>query len=63
MNGATVLVELLKASNVNVIFGVPGDTSIQFYEALHDTENDIVNIMARDERSASFMADAYARIT
>ena len=63
MNGATLLVELLKAYNVNVIFGVPGDTSIQFYEALHDAENDIVHVMARDERSASFMADAYARIS
>jgi len=63
MNGATVLVELLKAYNVNVIFGVPGDTSIQFYEALHDAENDIVHVMARDERSASFMADAYAQIS
>lgn len=63
MNGATVLVELLKAYKVKVIFGVPGDTSIQFYEALHDAGKDIVHVMARDERSASFMADVYARLS
>jgi acetolactate synthase-1/2/3 large subunit len=63
MNGATVLVEMLKEYNVQVIFGVPGDTSIQFYEALHDAQGDIVHVMARDERSAAFMADAYARIS
>ncbi|MCD4677640.1 MAG: thiamine pyrophosphate-binding protein [Desulfobacula sp.] len=63
MNGAKVLVKLLKEYNVEVIFGVPGDTSIQFYEALHDAKKDIIHVMARDERSASFMADAYARIS
>ena len=63
MNGAAILVELLKEYKVNVIFGVPGDTSIPFYEALHDAEGDITHVMARDERSASFMADAYSRIS
>ena len=63
MIGATALVKLLKAYEVKVIFGVPGDTSIQFYEALHDAEGEITHVMARDERSASFMADAYARIS
>jgi len=63
MNGATVLVKMLKEYDVQVIFGVPGDTSIQFYEALHDAQGDIVHVMARDERSAAFMADAYARIS
>ena len=62
-NGARVLVDMLMKYQVDVIFGVPGDTSIGFYEALHDAQPGIRHVMARDERSASFMADAYARIS
>lgn len=63
MNGARILVEMLKAYGVDVIFGVPGDTSISLYEALYDAHPDIRHVMARDERSAAFMADAYARLS
>ena len=62
MNGAQVLVKMLQEHGVEVIFGVPGDTSIALYEALYDAAPAICHIMARDERSASFMADAYARL-
>lgn len=63
MNGAQILVEMLKAYDVEVIFGVPGDTTMPLYDALHAARGDIRHIMARDERSAGFMADAYARLT
>ena len=63
MIGAETLVEMLKQYQVDVIFGVPGDTSIPLYEALYDAQPAIRHIMARDERSASFMADAYARLS
>lgn len=63
MDGSHALVEMLKAYGVDVIFGVPGDTSIPFYEALYDAQPSIRHVMARDERSASFMADAYARLS
>jgi len=63
MDGAHVLVEMLKQYRVVVIFGVPGDTSISFYRALYDEQPSIRHVMARDERSASFMADAYARLS
>lgn len=63
MKGADVLVKMLELHDVKVIFGVPGDTSIPLYEALHDSGGTIRHVMARDERSASFMADAYARIS
>jgi len=63
MKGAEVLVGMLLEYKVEVIFGVPGDTSLTLYEAIHDALPDIRHVMARDERSAGFMADAYARIT
>ncbi len=63
MIGSHVIVKMLEAYGVGHIFGVPGDTSISFYEALHDSRDRIRHVMARDERAASFMADAYARLS
>jgi acetolactate synthase-1/2/3 large subunit len=61
MQGARALVEVLIGSGVRHIFGVPGDTGMAFYDALNDRQDEITHIMTRDERSASFMADVYAR--
>jgi acetolactate synthase-1/2/3 large subunit len=63
LNGAEVLVEMLIRYGTKVIFGLPGDTSEGFYDALHAESSRITHIMARDERSASFMADVYSRLT
>jgi acetolactate synthase-1/2/3 large subunit len=63
MIGAQAVVEMLKQYQVDVIFGVPGDTNVALYEALYDAQPGIHHVMARDERSASFMADAYARLS
>lgn len=60
MTGADVLVAMLQAHGVEVIFGLPGDTGVAFYDALH-AQDRIRHILTRDERSAAFMADAYAR--
>jgi acetolactate synthase-1/2/3 large subunit len=62
MNTAQALVELLKEYGVEYIFGVPGDTTMPLYDALYAARGEITHIMARDERSAAFMADAYARL-
>ena len=62
MTGAQVLVRMLLEYNVEVIFGVPGDTSLPLYEAIYDAGDRIEHVLARDERSATFMADAYARL-
>lgn len=62
MNGAQALVEMLKAYQVELVFGVPGDTSLPLYEALYNAAPAIRHVLARDERSATFMADAYARL-
>ncbi|MER9469349.1 thiamine pyrophosphate-binding protein [Mesorhizobium sp. M0482] len=63
MRGADILVEMLIGYGVDVIFGVPGDTTVPFYEALQQREGQIRHVMARDERSAGYMADAYGRFT
>ena len=63
MRGADILVEMLIGYGVDTIFGVPGDTNVPFYEALQLRADEIRHVMARDERSAGFMADAYGRFT
>jgi acetolactate synthase-1/2/3 large subunit len=63
MQGAKALVQVLAESGVRHIFGLPGDTGMAFYDALSCVRGDIHHVMTRDERSASFMADVYARVS
>ena len=63
MQGARALVEVMRQSGVEHIFGLPGDTGMAFYDALGEVRGEITHVMTRDERSASFMADAYARVS
>ena len=62
-NGADALVRMLQANGVKHIFGLCGDTSLPFYDALARLDHGIDHILTRDERSAAYMADAYARVT
>ncbi|MBL0142361.1 MAG: thiamine pyrophosphate-binding protein [Betaproteobacteria bacterium] len=63
MNGADALVRMLQLNGVKHIFGLCGDTSLPFYDALARLDHGIDHILTRDERSAGYMADAYARVT
>lgn len=63
LSGAEIIVEMLIAYGIEVVFGVPGDTSLPLYDAFYNASSKIRHILARDERSAVFMADAYARLT
>lgn len=62
MTGSEALVATLERLGVSVIFGLCGDTSLPFYEALAASTT-IRHVLTRDERCASFMADAYARLS
>jgi acetolactate synthase-1/2/3 large subunit len=63
MNGAEALVRMLQLNGVKHIFGLCGDTSLPFYDALARLDHGIDHVLTRDERSAAYMADAYARVT
>ena len=63
MRGSDIIVEMLVEYGVEHVFGVSGDTSISLYESLYDHRDRITHVLCRDERSASFAADAYARLT
>lgn len=63
ITGAEAAVRMLQHHGVRHIFGLCGDTSLPFYDALARLDHGIEHILTRDERSAAYMADAYARVT
>ena len=63
LSGAEAVVEMLKAHGVEILFGLCGDTSLPFYDALARLPHGMRHVLARDERSAAYMADGYARVS
>ncbi len=58
---ARLLVQCLENEGVKYIFGIPGEETIHFIDALRDSS--IRYILTRHEQGASFMADIYGRLT
>ncbi|MGB5067756.1 MAG: thiamine pyrophosphate-binding protein, partial [Albidovulum sp.] len=63
LTGAEALVRMLQAYEVRHIFGLCGDTTLPFYDAMARMNPGIRHILTRDERHAGYMADGYARVT
>ncbi|MGH8324981.1 MAG: thiamine pyrophosphate-binding protein, partial [Steroidobacteraceae bacterium] len=63
LSGAEGVVRMLQLHGVKHIFGLCGDTSLPFYDALYRLDHGMTHILTRDERSAGYMADAYARVS
>jgi acetolactate synthase I/II/III large subunit len=63
LTGAEAVVEMLKAHDVEILFGLCGDTSLPFYDALARLPHGMRHVLTRDERSAAYMADGYARVS
>jgi acetolactate synthase I/II/III large subunit len=57
------LTELLVKNGVKYVYGVPGGQSLPLYEGIRKLQNQIQHVLMRDERSAGYAADAYARLT
>ena len=62
-NGAESMVRMLNLHGVREIFGLCGDTSLPFYDALAQLDHPMRHHLFRDERHAAYAADAYARLT
>lgn len=63
VSGAEAMVRMLELHGVTHLFGLCGDTSLPFYDALQRGAHGVRHILTRDERSAAYMADAYARVS
>lgn len=62
LTGAELVVRALQHHGVTHVFGLPGDTSMALYEAFRQHPG-IRHIVVKDERSAAYMAGAFARVT
>src|SRR6187549_884258 len=63
ITGAEAVVEMLQSHGVEILFGLCGDTSLPFYDALARLPHGMRHVLTRDERSAAYMADGYARVS
>ncbi len=62
MNGAQIILEMLKLYEVKHVFGLPGETTIDLYDHWWEYP-EIEYILTRDEKNSAFMAEAYAKVT
>ena len=63
VTGGEAFVRMLQLHGVKHIFGLCGDTSLPFYDAMYRLEHGMQHVLTRDERSAAYMADGYARVS
>ncbi|MDO8428904.1 MAG: acetolactate synthase large subunit [Candidatus Diapherotrites archaeon] len=62
MNASELLVKCLENEGVEYIFGLPGEETLYFTQALSESKK-IKFITVRHEQGAAFMADVYGRLT
>jgi len=60
---ADLLVECLVNQGVTRIFGIPGESYLSVLDALVDVNDKVKFVTARHEGAASFMAEAYGKLT
>lgn len=63
LTGARIIMECLLEQGVDTIFGYPGGTIINVYDALYDYQGKIRHILTAHEQGASHAADGYYRAT
>lgn len=61
-SGAELVVKALSALKVKYLFGYPGGTVLDIYDALF-RQDDVEHILVRHEQAATHMADGFARAT
>ena len=62
LSGADMIVRSLIDEGVEHIYGYPGGSVLDIYDALHE-KSDIEHVLVRHEQAAVHMADGYSRAT
>ncbi len=63
LTGSEIVIECLKEQGVDTVFGYPGGTILNIYDALYKHQNEIFHILTSHEQGAAHAADGYARAT
>ena len=62
LTGAEIIIECLKAEDIDYVFGYPGGAVLHIYDAFYK-QDDVKHILVRHEQGATHAADGYARST
>ena len=62
-HGGKILADALAAQGVDTAFGVPGESFLPVLDGLHDLKDKLKFVICRQEGGASYMAEAYAKLT
>ena len=63
LTGSEIVIECLKEQGVDTVFGYPGGTILNVYDALYKHSNEIRHVLTSHEQGAAHAADGYARAT
>ena len=63
LTGSEIVIECLKEQGVDTVFGYPGGTILNVYDALYKHQDEIHHVLTSHEQGASHAADGYARST
>lgn len=63
MNGSQILIQSLIDQGTDTIFGYPGGSVLNIYDALYERSKDIRHVLTSHEQGAAHAADGYARST
>ena len=63
LNGSDIIIECLKEQGVDTVFGYPGGTILNVYDALYKHSKEIRHVLTSHEQGAAHAADGYARAT
>ena len=63
LNGSEIILECLKEQGVNTIFGYPGGTILNVYDAIYKYGDQFRHVLTSHEQGAAHAADGYARAT
>ncbi len=62
-SGGQILIEALKIHGVDTVFCVPGESYLAALDAFYDARRQIRLVSCRHESGATFMAEAYGKLT
>ena len=62
-HGGKILADALAAQGVKLAFGVPGESYLPVLDGLHDLQDRLRFVICRQEGGASYMAEAYGKLT
>lgn len=63
LTGAEIIIECLKEQGTDVVFGYPGGSILNVYDALYKHRDEIFHVLTSHEQGAAHAADGYARAT